>query len=312
MFRILISLLLSAIVVQAADPPQKAFPWEYDMRDLPNGLRVVTVPTDFPNVVALYIVVRTGSRNEVEPGKTGFAHLFEHMMFRGTKRFPPAKYDQVIKEMGAARNAYTTDDRTVYHTTFSKEDLEKIMEVEADRFQNLSYPEAVFRTESLAVLGEYNKNSQSPTRQLFEVLRDKAFDRHTYKHTTMGFLRDIKNMPNQYQYSLQFFDRWYRPEHTSIIVVGDVTVEEVAGLVDKYWSGWERGSFEAKIPAEPQQQGPRTDHIDWPTPTLPWLAVAFKGAAYSDTETDQVTLDIISFLGFDSSSDLYKKVVLEL
>ena len=176
MFRILISFLLSAALVLAAGPPRKAFPWAYEMRDLPNGLRVVTVPTDFPNVVALYIVVETGSRNEVEPGKTGFAHLFEHMMFRGTKRFPPEKYDQVIKEMGAARNAYTTDDRTVYHTTFSKEDLEKIMEVEADRFQNLSYPESAFRTETLAVLGEYNKNSQSPTRQLFEALHDKAFD----------------------------------------------------------------------------------------------------------------------------------------
>ena len=127
----------------------------------------------------------------------------------------------------------------------------------------------------------------------------------------MGFLRDIKNMPNQYDYSLQFFDRWYRPEHTSIIVVGDVTPEQVTNLVDKYWSGWKRGAYEASIPPEPPQKAPRTAHVDWPTPTLPWLAVAYKGAAYSDTETDQVTLDIISFLGFDSSSDLYKRLVIE-
>jgi len=311
MSRILVFFLLCAVLVSAQGPPQKAFPWEYDMHDFPNGLRLVTVPADFPNVVALYIVVSTGSRNEIEPGKSGFAHLFEHMMFRGTKRFPPAKYDQVIKEMGAARNAYTTDDRTVYHTTFSKEDLEKIMDVEADRFQNLEYPETVFRTESLAVLGEYNKNSQSPTRQLFEVLRDTAFDKHTYKHTTMGFLRDIMDMPNQYQYSLEFFDRWYRPEYTTIIVAGDVTVDGVRAIVDKYWSGWERGSYKVEVPAEPPQTGPRTGHIDWPSPTLPWIAIGFKGAAYSDTEKDQVTLDILSFLGFDASSDLYKKLVLE-
>ena len=146
----------------AASPP-KAFPYPYDQHDFPNGLRLITVPTDYPNVVALYIVVQTGSRNEVEPGKSGFAHLFEHMMFRGTKAYPPAKYEAVLKEAGAASNAYTTDDLTAYHTTFSKEDLETILRMEADRFQNLDYTEAAFRTETLAVLGEYNKNSASPS-----------------------------------------------------------------------------------------------------------------------------------------------------
>src|SRR5207248_3030832 len=118
-----------------------------------------------------------------------------------------------------------------------------MLKIEADRFQHLDYTPAVLKTESLAVLGEYNKNSASPTSKLSEVLRDTAFDRHTYKHTTMGFLRDVQNMPEQYDYSREFFDRYYRPEYTTIIVSGDVKPAEVRSIVAKYWSSWKRGNY---------------------------------------------------------------------
>ncbi|HSB17785.1 MAG TPA: pitrilysin family protein [Bryobacteraceae bacterium] len=311
MLRVIFLLLLGVLVAAAAGSPKKAFPFDYDQHDFPNGLRLITVPTDYPNVVALYIVVQTGSRNEVEPGKSGFAHLFEHVMFRGTKEYPPERYEAVLKAAGAASNAYTTDDHTAYHTTFSKEDFESILKMEADRFRNLSYSEGVFKTESLAVLGEYNKNSAAPTSKLEEVLRDTAFDRHTYKHTTMGFLKDIQDMPNMYQYSLQFFDRYYRPEYTTIIVAGDVKKDSVPSLVEQYWGGWKRGSYTAAVPKEPPQDAPRSNHVAWNTPTLPWLTVAFRGAAYSDTEKDQATLDLIAFLGFSESSELYQKLVIQ-
>src|SRR5438270_8311653 len=101
---------------------------------LANGLRVIVVPTGFPNLVSLQIPVQTGSRNEVEPGKSGFAHFFEHMMFRGTKRFSPDAYQAIITRTGARQNAYTTDDYTNYHITCAAEDLETIVELEADRF----------------------------------------------------------------------------------------------------------------------------------------------------------------------------------
>jgi zinc protease len=303
--------LLLFLLAAPAGAPQKAFPYPYDQHDFPNGLRLITIPTDYPNVVALYIVAGTGSRNEVEPGKSGFAHLFEHMMFRGTRRFPPAKYEATLKQAGAASNAYTTDDHTAYHTTFSKEDLETILSMEADRFQNLEYPQGVFKTETLAVLGEYNKNSTSPTSKLSEVLRDTAFDRHTYKHTTMGFLKDIQDMPNQYEYSRLFFDRYYRPQYTTIIVAGDVSPERVRPLAQKYWGNWKRGDYQPAIPAEPPQQGPRANQIQWPTPTLPWVVVSFHGPAYSDQQKEQAALDLISFLGFSESSALYQKLVIQ-
>jgi len=295
----------------AATEPAKVFPYPYVIHDFANGLRLVTIPTDYPNIVSLYIVVQAGSRNEVEPGKSGFAHLFEHMMFRGTKRFPPEKYEAVLQRAGAASNAYTSDDQTVYHTTFSKEDLETILDMEADRFQNLEYSEAVFRTEALAVLGEYNKNAASPVMKLHEALRETAFTRHTYRHTTMGFLQDIQNMPNEYAYSLEFYRRYYRPEYTTIVVAGDVDPEEVRKLVGKYWGTWQRGHYRPEIPPEPPQTEPRERHIDWPTPTLPWIWIAYKGPAYSDEQLDLVCLDLIAFLGFGETSPLYKKLVID-
>ena len=306
-----ICLLLGSAALAFGAQPQKVFPYEYSQEDLPNGLRLIVVPTDYANIVANYIVVQTGSRNEVEPGHTGFAHLFEHLMFRGTEKYPPDKYNQTLNRMGAASNASTSDDLTVYHTTFSKEDLDTVLAMEADRFQHLKYAEPEFKTESLAVLGEYNKNSASPFSKLDEVMHDTAFDKHTYKHTTMGFLKDIQDMPNQYAYSLKFFDRYYRPEYTTIIVVGDVKAKAVRAMVDKYWGEWKRGSYKPEIPAEPAQNGPRTAHVDWPSPTLPIVVVAYKAPAYNDATKETAALDVLATLAFSSTSDLYQKLVVQ-
>lgn len=289
----------------------KIFPYPYKVDDFANGLRLVTVPTEFPNLVALYIVVRTGSRNEVEAGKTGFAHFFEHMMFRGTKEFPPEKYQAVLSAAGAASNAFTSADLTAYHTTFSKPDLETILRMEADRFQNLDYSPEVFRTEALAVLGEYNKNAAAPFLRISEVLSDKAFSRHPYQHTTMGFLKDIQDMPNQLAYSKEFFQRYYRPEYTTILVVGDVEAAATRKLVEKYWGAWKRGAHKSAIPPEPPLDGPKEARIDWPTPTLPIVTVAFRGPAYDDRSKDHAALDLITTIAFSENSELYRQVVLK-
>jgi zinc protease len=305
------ALLCASLTLSSAFAAARIFPYPYVQEDLPNGLRLITVPTDYPNIVALFIVVSAGSRNEVEPGKSGFAHLFEHLMFRGTAEFPPDKYQDELRSAGAASNAFTTDDFTAFHTTFSKEDLPRILSMEADRFQHLDYTPAAFKTETLAVLGEYNKNSASPTSKLFETLRATAFQTHTYRHTTMGFLADIQAFPGEYDYSRQFFSRYYRPEYTTIIVAGDVDPKQVRSLVDERWGAWRRGSYRPEIPAEPAQTAPRTAHVDWPSPTLPWVAVAYRGPAFSDTTEDTAALDAISHLGFDDSSALYRKLVIQ-
>jgi zinc protease len=278
-------------------------------KTLGNGLKVILVPTGFPNLVSLQIAVQTGSRNEVEPGKSGFAHFFEHMMFRGTKAYPPEQYQAILTKAGAKQNAYTTDDYTNYHTTFAKADLETLLKIEADRFQNLSYPEAAFKTESRAVLGEYNKSSAEPMQKLFEVQHDHAYKVHTYKHTTMGFLKDIEDMPNQYAYSRQFFDRWYRPEYATLLVAGDVRPKDVLRLVEKYWGVWKRGTFKVAIPGEPAPTGPVVAHVPWTVPTLTWVTVAFHGPAFSETQKDFAAMDVLMDLTFGPTSDLYHRLV---
>ncbi|HEU4642191.1 MAG TPA: insulinase family protein [Gemmatimonadaceae bacterium] len=284
-------------------------PFDITEATLPNGLRVIIVPTGFPDIVSLQIPVKTGSRNEVESGKTGFAHFFEHMMFRGTEQYPPEKYQSILTRAGARQNAYTTDDYTNYHITFSRNDLETILEIEADRFQRLSYPEEDFRTEARAVLGEYNKNSAEPTEKLFEVMRDSAYTTHTYKHTTMGFLPDIEAMPEQFEYSREFFRRWYRPEFTTIILAGDVTAAEALPLVERYWGDWRPGGHTVEIPAEPEPAGPVYAHVPWETPTLPWVAVSFHGPAFDAGDHAYAATDLLVDLWFGETSDLYRRLV---
>lgn len=311
---IALSALASSSAMAAPAAPAKAasgdvLPFKATEKTLANGLKIIVVPTGLPNLVSVTIPVQTGSRNEVEPGKSGFAHFFEHMMFRGTKVYPPEKYQEIITRAGARQNAYTSDDLTNYYTTFAKEDLETVLKVEADRFQHLDYPIEAFKTESRAVLGEYNKNSANPMQKLFEVQRDAAFDTHTYKHTTMGFLKDIEDMPNQYAYSKVFFDRWYRPEKTTIIVAGDVDPDKAIAMVEKYWSGWKKGSYTAPVPAEPAARGAQYRHVPWPTPTLPLVTVAFRAPAFSDTTKDNAALSMLLSLSFGRTSPLYKRLV---
>jgi zinc protease len=316
-----LSVLLAALISIAAcsqknDTPEasaassKIFDMPYLMRDLDNGLRVIVVETDYPDIVSLQIPVQTGSRNEVEHGKSGFAHFFEHMMFRGTEAYPPDVYSDILKKAGADQSGYTTDDYTNYHITFTKPDLEKVIELEADRFQNLKFTEEQFRTEALAVKGEYLKNFSDPVQKFLERSRDLMYTQHTYEHTTMGFIEDIEVMPDQMEYARIFFDRWYRPEKTIVIVVGDVDAEETFALVEKYWSGWQRGDYDAEIPVEPALDGPKYEHLVWEAPTQPWLVMNYRGPAYVPTERDMPALDVISSIYFSESSDLYQKLVI--
>jgi zinc protease len=309
--RYLISLvcLFSASLAQAA-PAGTFFPYPYQQHTLPNGLKAIVIPMSSPGLVAYFTVARTGSRDEVEPGKTGFAHFFEHMMFRGTKKFPGAVYDGLVTGMGAHSNASTTDDFTMFYMTIAKEDLEKTIELESDRFQNLSYLKPAFETEAGAVYGEYRKDITNPFMLLEEKLLDRAYDAHTYKHTTMGFEKDIKAMPEDYDYSLSFFQRFYRPENVVILVVGDVDAKTVFPMINKYYGGWKKGYAMPKIPPEPPQTAERKVDIEYPGKTLPILCMAYKGEAFQTNNPDFASARLLSILAFGETSELYKKLVI--
>ena len=309
------ALFVSLALALASGPRPRAaaadvLPFKATELVLANGLKVIIVPTGFPNLVSVQIPVQTGSRNEVEPGKSGFAHFFEHLMFRGTPAMPPEKYREIMGKAGARDNASTGDDYTHYYSTFAKEHLEQVIAVYADMFQNLAYAEPDFKTEARAILGEYNKNSANPIQKLIEAQRERYYQAHTYKHTTMGFIRDIENMPNEYAYSKVFFERWYRPQNTALVIAGDVTPDQVRPLVEKYWGGWKAGtSAPAQIPREPAPKGPMYVHVPWASDTLPFVSVAFPSPAFVETSKDSAAIDILSALYFGSTSELYKKLV---
>lgn len=288
----------------------KILPNPIYQHQLANGLNVVTVPFASPGTVAFYAVVRVGSRDEVEDGVTGFAHFFEHMMFRGTDKYPADLYQNALKASGASANANTSADRTVYHMTGSVDRLDLMFELESDRFMNLNYAEHDFRTEAGAVKGEYTKNYASPYQQLYEMMKNTAFDRHTYKHTTMGFFDDIVDMPNQYEYSLEFFNRYYRPEYTTLVVVGDVTPERVNELAETYYGAWERGSYTNVVPTEPVQTETRYVHLQNGS-IPPHLSLNYKGPAFNDREIDMPALDVLSQILFANTAPLYRKLVLD-
>jgi zinc protease len=289
----------------------KIFPFESEKYVLDNGLTVFIIPTPAEGIVSYYSVVRTGSRDEFEKGHSGFAHFFEHMMFRGTKKYPGHVYDSITVAMGANANAYTTDDYTCFHITGTKDNLEKVIELESDRFQNLSYSEDAFKTESGAVYGEYRKGKTNPFFLAYEKLMNTAFSRHTYKHTVIGFEADIAAMPTMYNYSINFLKRYYRPENVIIIVTGDVEYASVKKMIDKYYSNWEKGYVSPKIPVEPEQTAERTATVHYPGKTLPILAIAYKSLSYAPASVDYIASYIVGDLLFGETSDIYKKLVLK-
>lgn len=307
----LLLLLLAAALPAAAQTRDDAFPYALKTERLPNGLTVVRVPFRSPGLVAYYTVVRVGSRNEVEPGKTGFAHFFEHMMFKGTKKHPEGEREHILATYGFDDNAFTTDDFTVYHSYGPTAGLDALIELEADRFRNLEYAEPSFRTEALAVLGEYHKNEVRPELKMEERLLGTAFQKHTYRHTTLGFYEDIQAMPEAYAYSRSFFERWYTPDNSLLFIVGDFDDEAVMKAVREHYGPWNRKAAQVSLPAEPPQKEKRSVHIDWPSSTLPRHVLSWHTPAASLTTPSSAIQSVLAAYLVGPTSPLYKELVLD-
>ncbi len=306
------SLLFASLCSYSQDKmsEKKILPYPIFQKKLDNGLNVVTIPFESPGIASFFILVRVGSREEVEPGKTGFAHFFEHMMFRGTEKYSKELYNEILKSIGAAANANTSIDRTLYHMTGNSTMLDKMFELEADRFMHLKYSIQDFKTEAGAVKGEYTKNYSNALQKLYEVTMDTAFEKHTYRHTTMGFFKDIVDMPNQYEYSIEFFNRFYKPENTTIIVVGDAKPEQVNELASNYFGMWKRGNYVAKIPVEPTQT--RTKYVHLQVPNFPpQLTLSFKANAFNDSDIEVASLDLLTSVLCSERAELKKKLVIQ-
>jgi zinc protease len=307
----LLALIAMPALAQESSAPAPLITLPTHTETLANGLKTIVISMPGTGLVSYWSIVRTGSRDEVEPGHTGFAHFFEHMMFRGTERYPADAYNDALTAIGASRNAYTTDDLTAYYLSVAAEDLELVMDLESDRFRNLAYPESDFRTEAGAVYGEYRKNVTNPLFAMYEALLDAAFDMHTYGHTTMGYEEDIAAMPTMYDYSLDFFSRFYRPDNTILLIVGDVEAMPTMALVREHYGDWEAGYVAPDVPKEPEQTAPRSIDVSFAGRTLPIVAAAYKLDAFDPANRNRVAADLLVETAFGSTSDIYKRLVID-
>ncbi len=294
---------------QVVSGPGLLLPHEPVVDRLDNGLTVVTVDFPSPGIVAYYTLIRAGSRDEVEKGKSGYAHLFEHLMFRGTPKVSAEAYEKKLQAMGADNNAFTTDDFTLYIPLIPKDALPELVAVEADRFQHLDVPRPAYKDETGAVLGEYNKDFSDPYMAIDEALRGEAFTTHTYGHTTLGFKKDVEAMPNAYDYSRSFFQRYYTPDNATIFVVGDVDHDKTLALIRAHYKDWQGHRAKPEVKVEPDQTAPRSKALTWKNPTAQRLSIAYKIPSTGSSLRDVAALTVLRALVFDESSALYQRLV---
>jgi zinc protease len=288
------------------------FPFEVESEVLENGLTVHVIPMESPGVVAYYTWMNVGSRNEVDPGRTGFAHFFEHLMFYGTEALGREERERAILRLGMEENAYTNLDETVYHGVLPAHGLERYIEIQADLFQNLALTEDAVQREAGAVYGEFRKSQASTFRRLYSAVQATAFTEHTYGHSTLGHEADIADMPSAFGYARTFFDRYYRPELTTLLVVGDADPEAVFAQVRKHYGNWSPATQPpAPLPPEPDQTETRRIEVNWDAPTAARLVMAWKIPRHTNDTPEPAHLELASNILFAEVGRLQSRLVRE-
>ena len=304
-FRILLMALLLALTATAH---AQFFPYPVQKRTLPNGLDVIVIETpEFRNVLSFNTLILAGSGRENEKGRTGLAHLFEHIIFRHDHDTPKA-YQAAVEKMGAFNNAYTWYDVTYYHPLTFTSNLEQLAALEGSRFRELRYSERVFRTEAGAVYGEYRRSASDPGLRIEEVLGDLMYGpAHGYGHSTIGYLDDVQDMPNAYKSAVAFYDTYYRPNNAFVVVAGDVKAAEVFAAVEKHFGAWQA----KKTPVQPDPKsfnGPKKQHATWESDIPPRVMVAYMVPPYVPGSPESASMDVMADLMGGETAPLYKKL----
>lgn len=307
---------LSLGLAALAAPPAQAgalLPANTKVARLDNGLTVIVLPVDTPGLVAVETWMDVGSGNEVEPGMTGFAHFFEHLMFHGSLKLPGSEREKRLLELGVDENAWTNEDHTCYHLLGSSQSLPQVLSIEADRFAGLSLTAEGVRRESGAVYGEYRKGRADPEERLVEELMRTAFTVHPYQHTTIGIEADIAAMPTSLTRAQRFFSMYYRPELTTIVVAGDVQPEDALALVKGSHGAWAPPPAVAPapaVPAEPPQTVERRAVVEWTDgPVNPYVAVGWKVPAFQAGHLDSAALGVVDALLTADVAPLHRRLV---
>jgi zinc protease len=294
----------SAVAPSAAVRPPKL---QYEQLSLANGLTVVLSEDHSTPIVHLQLWYHVGSKNE-KKGRTGFAHLFEHMMFKGSKNVAPEEHTSVISSVGGQSNAYTTDDETVFWETMPAQYLPLALWLEADRMASLRIDKDTFVNEREVVKEERRMRvDNQPYGRLNEIIYANAFTVHPYKHSTIGSMEDLEAA--SIDDVREFFETYYVPENATLVLVGDFDAAQAKLLVGQYLGRVPkaRQPVPRDIPKEPPQTAERRVKVEAPWP-LPAVVVAHH-ITY-DGNPDSYPLHIASkVLSDGQSSRIYQKLV---
>ncbi len=283
------------------------FPHSIHQRTLDNGLDVLVVETpDFPSVLSVNMLVLAGSRNEMEAGKTGLAHLFEHILFRHRFEGQAGGYSAAIDAVGAHNNAWTWFDVTYYHPLSFSGNLERLLELEADRFVRLDFTKETFKTESGAVLGEYRNGASFPTLKLSEAMLGLLFPDHSYGHTTIGAYDDVVDMPNEFDAAKKFYADYYLPNNSVLIVAGDVKADAVFEAAKRHFSSWKRGGVPVVKPALKERAQKRRERVVWDSDIAPYVWVGINMPPFEPGTRDGAVMELLGELLVTPAAPMYK------
>jgi predicted Zn-dependent peptidase len=273
---------------------------------LKNGMKIIILEDhSIPNA-NMYLFWKVGSRNEY-PGITGLSHFFEHMMFNGSKKYGPKMFDRTMEANGGANNAYTSENVTVYTDWFPSSSIEVMFDLEADRIANLNFDDKMIESERGVVLSERRTGLEnSPLMQLWQEVQGVAFFAHPYHWPVIGYESDIKNWTKK---DLQtYFATYYSPNNSVVVIVGDVSVDEVKSLAEKYFEPIAVGPPPREIHTiEPEQNGEKRIIINRDV-TSPYLMLAYH-VPQTNSE-DYYALSLLeSILSSGNTSRLYSSLV---
>ncbi|HYW54657.1 MAG TPA: pitrilysin family protein [Dongiaceae bacterium] len=283
-------------------------PIVYADRTLANGLRVILVPNRRVPSVAINVAYRVGGKDD-PPGRSGFAHLFEHLMFKGTARTAPETIDRLTEDVGGFNNAFTSEDITNYYEVVPSNHLERLLWAEADRLASLDVNAANFATERDVVIGEYDQRILAePYGMLDELVNREAYSVHPYRRGVIGSPEELNAA--SLDDVVAFHATYYRPDNAILAVSGDFDADETSRWVDAYFGAIPRPA--QPIPrvhaVEPEQTAERT--FEYRAANVPLAAVEEAYHIPSAAHPDAPALDVLeTVLGAGRSSRLYTSLV---
>ena len=302
----LVVALSCSFTASAAVRPPKL---QYQISTLPNGLTVIYSEDHSTPIVHVQLWYHVGSKNE-KTGRTGFAHLFEHMMFKGSKNVEPEAHTSLVSGVGGQANAYTTDDETVFWQTVPAHYLPMTLWLEADRMASLRINRDTFVNEREVVKEERRMRvDNQPYGRLNEIIYDQAFTTHPYKHSTIGSMQDLEAA--SIDDVRDFYATYYVPANATLVLVGDFETAQAKQLVEQYLGRVPKAErpVPRDIPQEPPHTKERSVRLETPWP-LPAVVVAHH-ITY-DGHPDSYPLHIASkVLSDGQSSRIYQKLVYE-